>query len=124
MIDSIGAALASLIAQLVGLILTFYSSRKYLKVGIDMNAMMKSAIASMGIVPILTIFQISLVNILSPVIILILEISTAIIIYLMLLFILKALNEQDFMLLRHYFPQKLSKVVEFFQRSHYFISSI
>jgi O-antigen/teichoic acid export membrane protein len=114
--NSIGAATARLFSQLIGLILTIYISHKYLKISIDKEAMWKSAVASIATVPILIILQLIFASFLSVICMFILELSLAVFTYIVLLYILKALNDQDFVLLKHYFPKQLSRIVDLFQR--------
>jgi O-antigen/teichoic acid export membrane protein len=113
--DIIGAASSRLIAYTLSLIVTIYIIRKFLKIELDKEALWKSTIASLMTIPFLFLLECTLKEF-SVIQVLVMEIVIAGLIYLVSLYLLKALNRKDFDLLRQSFPKFFSKIIDIFQR--------
>jgi len=109
--EAVGAALTRLTVQAIGLTLAIYTLHKYVKVQIDKEAVRKSAAASTATIPILIIIESTLSTKVPTIQVLTIEILAAASIYLLALYILKALNSQDFDLLRQALPKYLTKYI-------------
>jgi len=110
-LEGVGAALTRLTVQAIGLTLAIYTLQKYVKVRLDKEAVWKSAAASTVTIPILFIIDFTFSGKMPTIQILAVEILAAAFIYLLALYILKALNSQDFELLRQAFPKSLTKCI-------------
>lgn len=110
----VGAASARFGMQVISLAMTIYLLRKSLRVGLDKESLWKSAVASIAIVPIL-ILTAHVLESLPTSLVLTLEIAVAVSVYLLLLYLLKALGHQDFELLRKTFPS-LTKYIDVAER--------
>lgn len=115
-LEATGAALARLIVQVISLALAVYALQKEIKVQIDKEAVWKPAIASMAFVPFLIALERTISAKIPLVQVLIIEFLVAACIYLASLYLLKALNSQDFELLRQAFPKPLTKYLRFIER--------
>jgi len=109
--EATGAALARLATQAISLTLATYALRKEIKVQLDREAVWKSAIASIATIPFLFALELTISTKLPTIQTLAIEILTAAAIYTSSLYVLKALNKQDFELLRQTFPKPLTKYV-------------
>ena len=107
----VGAALTRLTVQAISLTLAIYTLQKYVKVRLDMEALWKSAAASTATAPILMVIEFTISRKIPTIQVLTIEILAASSTYLLALYILKALNSQDFELLRQAFPKALSKYI-------------
>lgn len=114
--ETTGAAIARLTTQITSLILTIYVLRKYVKLQLDKEALWKSAVASTATIPFLIILESTLSTKISTIQTLTIEILVAASIYLLSLYTLKALNSQDFELLRQSFPKFLSKYINIMEK--------
>jgi O-antigen/teichoic acid export membrane protein len=112
----IGAAIARLTTQIVGIALAFYMLQKEISVKIDKEALWKSTAASLAIIPPLLILETTISTKLSVTQTLIIEILTAACIYGFSLYILKALKTQDFELLRQALPKNLAKIINLLEK--------
>lgn len=110
-LSAIGAAIARLTMQIVSLALTMYVLRKHLETHLDKESLWKSAIASTAMIPFLIATEFVLRPKISALQALIIEISVSVSIYVLGLYIIKALNNQDFELLRQSFPKFMSKYI-------------
>jgi O-antigen/teichoic acid export membrane protein len=110
-LEGVGAALTRLTVQAIGLTLAAYTLQKYVKVKLDMEAVWKSAAASTATIPILIVIEFTISRKIPTIQVLTVEILAAASIYLLALYVLKALNSQDFELLRQAFPKALSKYI-------------
>jgi len=88
-----------------------YILHKYVKFQLDKEAVWKSAAASTATIPILIIIEFTISRKIPMIQVLAVEILAAASIYLLVLYILKALNSQDFELLRQAFPKALSRYI-------------
>jgi O-antigen/teichoic acid export membrane protein len=116
LLQTIGAALARLITQLIGITLAFYILQKEIPVKIDKEALWKSTLASTAIIPPLLIFEATISKTLPITQTLIIEILTAVSIYAFSLYILKALKTQDFELLRQALPNAVTKYINLIEK--------
>ena len=115
-LQTVGAALARLTTQVIGITLAFYLLRKETPVQIDKEALWKSALASTLMIPPLLIFESTISNNLTITQTLIIEILTAASIYTLSLYILKALKNRDFELLRQALPKALTKYINLIEK--------
>ncbi len=113
--EAVGAAATRLFVLAASLILAVYILRKYVSVQLDREALWKSAVASIATMPFLFVLELTMAGKFPAIEILAVEIPAAGFIYLVSLYVLKALNDQDFELLKQSFPKFLSKVIEGFQ---------
>lgn len=111
-LEATGAAVARLATQVISLTLATYTLRKEIKVQIDREALWKSALASISTIPFLFALELTISSKLPPIETLAVEIITAAGIYALSLYALKALNNQDFELLRQTFPKPLTKYID------------
>jgi len=109
--EAVGAALTRLTVQIIGLALALYILHRYVKVKLDKEAVWKSAVASTATIPFLIALESTLSTRIPAIHLLTTEILTAACVYLISLYILKALNSQDFELLRQAFPRLLAKYI-------------
>jgi len=110
-LEAVGAALTRLTVQVIGLALALYTLHKYVKFQLDKEAVWKSAAASTATIPILILIESTISRKIPTIQVLTVEILAAASIYLLALYILKALNSQDFELLRQAFPTFLTKYI-------------
>jgi len=115
-LQTVGAALTRLITQIIGITIAFYMLQKEVRVELDKEALWKSTLASITIIPFLLIFEAIISKNLSITQTLILEILTAVGMYAFSLRILKALKTQDFELLRQALPKTLTKFVNLVEK--------
>jgi len=115
-LQTAGAALARLTTQVIGITLAFYILRKETPVQIDKEALWKSALASTLMIPPLLIFESTISKNLTITQTLIIEILTAASIYTLSLYILKALKNRDFELLRQALPKALTKYINLIEK--------
>jgi O-antigen/teichoic acid export membrane protein len=113
--DLIGAASSRLISYALGLIVTIYIIQKFLKIKLDNEALWKSTVASLLTTPFLFLLEYTLKKF-SAIQVLVIELLSAGIIYLIALYLLKALNTKDFELLRQSLPKFFSKIIDIFQK--------
>jgi len=109
--ETIGAAFARLTTQIIGLLLAIYILHKEIRIQLDRDALWKAAVASAATVPFLVFFELFISTRLPTTQTLIIEILTAAGIYVLFLYILRALKRQDFDLLRQAFPTPLAKYI-------------
>ena len=112
----IGAALARLIAQLIGITLAYLILQKEILVQINKEALWKSTLASTTTLPFLLAFDVTMNGRLSNPQVLIIEIMMTVGIYTFMLYVLKALKSQDFELLRQALPKAMTKYVNIIER--------
>jgi O-antigen/teichoic acid export membrane protein len=112
----VGAALARLTTQIVGMALAFYMLQKEISVKIDKEALWKSTLASLAIIPPLLILETTISTRLPVTQTLAIEILTTACIYGFSLYILKALKTQDFELLRQALPKSLAKIISLLEK--------
>jgi len=115
MFDVVGAAVTRLAVYALSLILAAYVLRKHVSVQLDREALWKSAVASIITTPFLLTLEFTMTKEFSVVQVLAVEVLVAGFIYLASLRVLKALNGQDFELLRQSFPKSFSKVIDVLQ---------
>jgi len=115
-LQTIGAALARLITQLIGITLAFYILQKEIPVKIDKEALWKSTLATTVTIPFLLILEATISKNLPVTQTLVIEILTAASIYALSLYILKALKSQDFELLRQALPKALTKYINLIEK--------
>ena len=115
MFDVVGAAVTRLAVHALSLILAAYVLRKHVSVQLDREALWKSAIASIMIIPFLFVLEFTMTKGFSVVQVLAVEALVAGLIYFASLYVLRALNGQDFELLRQSFPKSFSKVIDVLQ---------
>ena len=115
-LEATGAALARLIVPGISLALAAGVLQKEIKVRLDKEAIWKSALASMAFVPFLAILERTISTKISIIQVLTLEFLVAACTYLASLYLLKALNNQDFELLRQAFPKSLAKYLSIIER--------
>jgi len=116
LLETTGAALARLTTQTIALTLAVYALSKEIKIHLDKEALWKSALATTATVPLLITLELTVSTKLTPTQALITEILTAATIYAFALYILKALKNQDFELLKQAFPKPLTKYLNILQR--------
>ncbi len=114
--DVVGAAVTRLAVRTLSLLLAVSMLRKYVSVQLDREALWKSAVASMLCVPVLFVLESAMTKSFPVVQVLTAEILAAGAVYLASLYVLKALNGQDFELLRQYFPKSFSKLIDGLQK--------
>jgi O-antigen/teichoic acid export membrane protein len=114
--QSVGAATTRLIVQVMSLILAAYVLRRYVNVQLDSEALWKSTVASVVTIPFLFVLESTITKTFPVFQVLFLEILTAGLVYLASLYVLKALNGQDFELLKESFPKFLSKFIDVLQK--------
>lgn len=107
--EAVGAALTRLTVQGISLGLATYTLHKHVKVRLDREAVWKAAAASTATIPFLIAIESTISARIPTVQVLTIEILVAVCIYLLSLHVLKALNSQDFELLRQALPKSLSK---------------
>jgi len=111
----IGAAITRLVVQVISLILATYMLKRYVSVQLDREALWKSAIASTITIPFLFVLESGIIEGFPVVQVFAVEILVAGFIYVGSLYILKALNDQDFDLIRQSFPKSFSKIFDVLQ---------
>ena len=116
MFDVIGAALTRLAVRALSLTLAVHMLRKHVSVQLDREALWKSVIASIMSVPFLFVLESVMTERFPAFQVLAAEILVAGVVYLASLYALKALNGQDFELLRQYFPKPFSKLIDGLQK--------
>jgi len=116
LLETTGAALARLTTQTIALTLAVYALSKEIKIHLDKEALWKSALATTATVPLLITLELTVSTKLTTTQALITEILTAATIYAFALYILKALKNQDFELLKQAFPKPLTKYLNILQR--------
>lgn len=110
-LQTTGAALTRSITQLIRLALAVYLLSKVVKIKLDKEALWKSAAATTAIIPVLLIIESTLATELTILQTLAIEILIAAGIYIFSLYLLKALNTQDFQLLKQALPKPLTKYI-------------
>jgi len=115
-LQTIGAALTRLTTRIIGITLAFYLLHKEIPVKIDKEALWKSTLATTATVPFLLILEATISKNLSVTQTLIIEILAAATIYTLSLYLLKALKNQDFELLKQALPKALTKYINFIQK--------
>ncbi len=113
--EIIGAAITRLAVQTISLILAAYALQRYVNVQLDREALWKSTVASTITIPFLLVMESTMTKSFPVVQVLAAEILGGGVIYLASLYTLKALNGQDFELLRQSFPKSFSKVIDVLQ---------
>jgi len=116
LLQTTGAALARLTTQAIAFTLAVYILKKELKIRLDKEALWKSALATTATIPLLLTLELTLSPKLTTTQTLITEILTAATIYLFALYILKALKNQDFQLLKQALPKPLTKYLNILER--------
>jgi len=111
----IGAAITRLVVQAISLMIAAYILKKYVSVQLDREALWKSAIASIITIPFLFVLESRMTKGFPVAQVLAIEILVAGLIYVASLYVLKALNSQDFELLRQFFPKSFSKIIDVLQ---------
>ena len=111
-----GAALARLATQAIMLIITVYLLKEEIKIRLDKDAFWKSAVAVTALVPLLLIIELILSPRLTTTQTLVTEMLIALVIYLFMLYVLKALKNQDFQLLKQALPKPLTKYIDIIER--------
>jgi len=114
-LQTIGAAIARSITQIVSFILAIWLLRKEIVFHLDKEALLKSVVASTATIPFLLTLETTLAAKLPIVQILIIEILTAGSVYAFSIYVLRALNRQDFELLRQAFPKAIAKYITFIE---------
>ena len=104
-----------LTVQVIGLALAVYILHKYVKFQLGKEAVWKLATASTATIPILIAIEFTISRKISAIQVVTVEILAAASIYLLALYILKALKSQDFELLRQAFPKALSRYINFLE---------
>jgi hypothetical protein len=97
------------------LILAVYILKRYVSVQLDREALWKSALASAITIPFLFVLESKMIKGFSVVQVFAVEILVAGFIYVGSLYVLKALNDQDFDLIRQSFPKSFSKIIDTLQ---------
>ena len=115
-LQTIGAALTRLITRIIGITLAFYILHKEIPVKIDKEALWKSALASTTTIPFLLILETTISKNLPVTQTLVIEVLTAATIYTLSLYMLKAVKNQDFELLRQALPKALTKYINFIEK--------
>jgi len=110
-LETVGAALTRLARQIIALALIFYVFRKEVRVELDKEALWKGSVATSAIIPVLLILDSTLTSRFTVLQTLSIEVLVAVSIYMTLLYLLRALNKQDFQLLEQAFPKSLTKYV-------------
>lgn len=116
LLEIAGAALARLTTQAICLILAAYLLKKEIKIRLDKEALWKSAVATTATIPLLLIIELALSPKLTTTQTIIIELLTVATIYLFALYILKALKNQDFQLLKQALPKPLTKFINIIER--------
>jgi stage V sporulation protein B len=116
LLETTGAAIARLTTQTLALALAAYALQKEIKINLDKEALWKSAIATTATIPLLLTLELTISPRLTTTQTLILEVLTAVIIYAFALYILKALKNQDFELLKQALPKPLTKYLNILER--------
>jgi O-antigen/teichoic acid export membrane protein len=116
LLETTGAALARLTTQTIATALAAYALSKEIKIHLDKEALWKAALATTATIPLLLTLELVIGARLTTTQTLITEILTAAAIYAIALYILKALKNQDFELLKQAFPKPLTKYLNFLQR--------
>jgi stage V sporulation protein B len=111
----IGAAITRLVVQAISLMIAAYILKRYVSVQLDREALWKSAIASIITIPFLFVLESRMTKGFPVAQVLAIEILVAGLIYVASLYVLKALNSQDFDLLRQFLPKPFSKVIDVLQ---------
>ncbi len=108
-----GAAVARLGMQVVGVSVVLYMLSRYLKVQFDFEALWKSIVSSLAMLVVLMLVQ-HLTAGFSVYVVMLVEIVSGGCVYVLFLYLLKALDHQDFELLRKAFPpmKKYITIVE------------
>jgi PST family polysaccharide transporter len=115
-LETVGAAFARFVAQAIALTLTVYLLKKEMKIRLDKEALWKSSLATAAIIPVLLTLEFIISPKLNTIQTLLIEVLTAAAIYLLALYVLKALKKQDFELLRQAFPKPLTKYINILER--------
>jgi len=116
LLETTGAALARLTTQTIALTLAVYALSKEIKIHLDKEALWKSALATTATVPVLLTLELVISAKLTTTQTLITELLTAATIYAIALYILKALKNQDFELLKQALPKPLTKYLNFLEK--------
>jgi len=115
-LEAVGAATARLIVQVISLTLATHLLRKNIRVQLDKEAIWKSATASTVTLFSLLALEWTLRTKIPATHLLPTEILTALCIYLFSLYILKALNSQDFQLLGQALPKHFAKYLKYLEK--------
>ena len=113
-----GAVAGRVCATLVVFIYVFYELKRNIKIELDLQSLWKGALASVTLIVPLRLFEelVSANFIDSPVITVGIEILLGLVCYVSALFLLKALNKDDFRLLKQLMPRSLIKIITAFER--------
>jgi len=114
-LEVIGATIARSVTQIISFTLAIWLLRKEIVVRLDKEALWKSAVASTASILFLVMLETSLATKLPVFQTFIIEILTAVSVYTFFLYVLKALNSQDFKLLKQAFPKALTKYITFIE---------
>ncbi|UCG59009.1 MAG: polysaccharide biosynthesis C-terminal domain-containing protein, partial [Phycisphaerales bacterium] len=114
--DVVGAAVTRLVVRAVSLLLAVYMLGQHVRVQLDREALWKSTVAAILSVPFLFLLESIMTKSFPVVQVLTAEILAAGVVYLTSLYVLKALNGQDFELLRQYFPKSFSRLIDGLQK--------
>ncbi len=113
-----GAVAGRVCAILVVFIYVFVELKRNIQIELDVASLWKGAVASMAIIVPLRLFEdlvaASLIN--SPVLTVGIEILVGLVCYIIGLFLLKALNRDDFRLMRQLLPQALTPLLTVMER--------
>ncbi len=112
----VGAAVTRLAVRALSLFLAVYVLRKHVSVQLDREALWKSTIASIATIPFLFVLESTMTKGFPVFQVLAVEILVAGFVYLASLYVLKALNDQDFELLRQSFPKPFLKFIDMLQK--------
>jgi stage V sporulation protein B len=115
-LQTTGAALAHLTTQIVSLALAAYILSKEIKIRLDTEALWKATLATAVTAPVLLVVEQILAASLTITQTLIIELAAAIAVYAVALYLLKALKNQDFELLKQALPARLGKYLSALQR--------
>ena len=113
--QAVGAAFARSIVRVISLLLATYVLHKNIKVQLDQEALWKSAIASTATIPFLIALESKIRTKIPPTQTLVIEILVAVCIYTFSLYLLKALNKNDFELFRKAFPKFMNRIISFLE---------
>ncbi|KON30676.1 hypothetical protein AC477_04775 [miscellaneous Crenarchaeota group-1 archaeon SG8-32-1] len=114
--ETTGAALARLFTVILTIALAIYLLKKEIKLQIDQEALWKSIISTLAFVPFLFSIEFFFSANLSTIQMLLIELPLGAAIYVFSLYILKALKQEDFQLLKQALPKPLTKYIKNIER--------
>lgn len=114
--EIIGAAVSRLVIQVIAIILTAKLLQRDLKISFDKEAIWKSSLSTGLMVLILFTVEFMFGHLLSELLMIFLDISIAVVVYVFGLYVLNAIKKHDIELIRLAFPKSFNKFISLLER--------